>query len=163
MLTNAGGSYSRWKDIAITRFREDTTCDNFGIFCYLRDVKSGEVWSTTYQPTLKQPLHYEAVFSDGRVEYRRHDHDFDVHTEIVVSPEDDIELRRATITNHSRSRKTIDVTSYAEIVITYPASDKIHPAFPIFSCKLKSSNSAELFFAPDGRVSKKKKIPGCFT
>ncbi|MCE5211261.1 MAG: cyclic beta 1-2 glucan synthetase [Deltaproteobacteria bacterium] len=129
MLTNAGGSYSRWKDIAITRFREDTTCDNFGIFCYLRDVKSGEVWSTTYQPTLKQPLHYEAVFSDGRVEYRRHDHDFDVHTEIVVSPEDDIELRRATITNHSRSRKTIDVTSYAEIVITYPASDKIHPAF----------------------------------
>ncbi|MGP8153316.1 MAG: GH36-type glycosyl hydrolase domain-containing protein [Smithella sp.] len=129
MLTNAGGGYSRWKDIALTRFREDTTCDNSGIFCYLRDVKSGEVWSTTYQPTLKQPLRYEAIFSDGRVEFRRRDHDFDVHTEIVVSPEDDIELRRTTITNHSRSRRTIDITSYAEVVIANPAADKIHPAF----------------------------------
>ena len=129
MLTNAGGGYSRWKDIALTRFREDSTCDNSGIFCYIRDVKSGEVWSTTYQPTLKQPLHYEAIFSDGRVEFRRRDHDFDVHTEIVVSPEDDIELRRTTITNQSRSRRTIDLTSYAEVVIANPAADKIHPAF----------------------------------
>jgi len=129
MLTNSGGGYSRWKDIALTRFREDSTCDNYGIFCYLRDVRSGEVWSTTYQPTLKQPLHYEAVFSDGRVEFRRRDNDFDVHTEIVVSPEDDIELRRVTITNHSRSRRTLDMASYAEVVIANPAADKIHPAF----------------------------------
>ncbi|MGD0168369.1 MAG: glucoamylase family protein, partial [Smithella sp.] len=129
MLTNAGGGYSRWKDIALTRFREDSTCDNYGIFCYLRDAKSGNVWSTTYQPTLKQPLRYEAVFSDGRVEFRRRDNDFDVHTEIVVSPEDDIELRRMTITNHSRTRRTIDIASYAEVVIANPAADKIHPAF----------------------------------
>jgi len=129
MLTNAGGGYSRWKDIALTRFREDSTCDNSGIFCYLRDVKSGEVWSTTYQPTCVPPLRYEAIFSDGRVEFRRRDHDFDVHTEIVVSPEDDIELRRTTITNHSRSRRTIDIVSYAEVVIANPAADKIHPAF----------------------------------
>jgi len=129
MVTNAGGGYSRWKDMAITRFREDSTCDNYGTFCYLRDVTSGDVWSTAYQPTLKQPLHYEAIFSDGRVEFRRQDHDFDVHTKIVVSPEDDIELRRTTIENRSRSRKTIDVTSYAEVVLAPPAADQIHPAF----------------------------------
>ena len=129
MLTNAGGGYSRWKDIAINRFREDVTCDSSGIFCYLTDVKTGEVWSTTYQPTLKQPRNYEAIFSDGRVEFRRRDYDFDVHTQIVVSQEDDIELRRATITNQSRSRKTIDITSYAEVVIAHPAADKLHPAF----------------------------------
>ncbi len=129
MLTNAGAGYSRWKNIDITRFREDTTCDKSGVFCYLSDVKTGEVWSTTYQPTLKQPRNYEAIFSDGRVEFRRRDHDVDVHTQIVVSPEDDIELRRVTITNQSRSQKTLDVTSYAEVVITNPAADKIHPAF----------------------------------
>ena len=123
MVTNAGGGYSRWKDMAITRFREDSTCDNYGTFCYLRDVTSGDVWSTAYQPTLKQPLHYEAIFSDGRVEFRRNDHDFHVHTKIVVSPEDDIELRRTTIENHSRSRRTIDVTSYAEVVLAPPAAD----------------------------------------
>lgn len=129
MLTNSGGGYSRWKDIAITRFREDATCDNHGIFCYLSDVKTGDLWSTTYQPTLGQPRNYEAIFSDGRVEFRRRDHDCDVHTQIVVSPEDDIELRRVKITNQSRARKTLDITSYAEVVITSPAADKIHPAF----------------------------------
>jgi cellobiose phosphorylase len=129
MLTNAGSGYSRWKNLAITRFREDVTCDSHGIFCYLRDVKTGDVWSTTYQPTLKQPLHYEAILSDGRVEFRRRDFNVDLHTQIVVSPEDDIELRRTTITNLSHKRRTIDITSYAEVVISHPAADKIHPAF----------------------------------
>ncbi|HWQ95366.1 MAG TPA: glucoamylase family protein, partial [Gammaproteobacteria bacterium] len=133
MVTNAGGGYSRWKDLAVTRWREDSTCDNWGTFCYLRDVTSGEFWSTAYQPTLKQPKHYEAIFSEGRAEFRRRDFvgdgDFDTHTEIVVSPEDDIELRRVRITNRSRTRHAIDVTSYAEVVLASPAADALHPAF----------------------------------
>jgi hypothetical protein len=52
MVTNAGGGYSRWKDLAVTRWREDTTRDAWGQFCYLRDPASGEVWSNAYQPTL---------------------------------------------------------------------------------------------------------------
>ena len=48
MITNAGGGYSRWKDIAVTHWREDATRDNWGTFCYLRDVASGEFWSTTF-------------------------------------------------------------------------------------------------------------------
>jgi cellobiose phosphorylase len=48
---------------------------------------------------------------------------------IAVSPEDDIELRRTTITNRSRTRRTIDVTSYAEVVLASPAADALHPAF----------------------------------
>jgi cellobiose phosphorylase len=129
MITNAGGGYSRWKDIAVTRWREDSTCDNWGTFCYLRDVTSGEFWSTAYQPTLKQPEHYEAIFSDARAEFRCRDHEFATHTEIAVSPEDDIELRRITLTNRSRTRRAIDVTSYAEVVLASPAADALHPAF----------------------------------
>jgi cellobiose phosphorylase len=129
MITNAGGGYSRWKDIAVTRWREDSTCDNWGTFCYIRDVTSGEFWSTAYQPTLKQSEHYEAIFSDARAEFRCRDHDFDMHTEIAVSPEDDIELRRITIANRSRTRRAIDVTSYAEVVLAASAADELHPAF----------------------------------
>jgi len=129
MITNAGGGYSRWKDIAVTRWREDSTCDNWGTFCYLRDVTSGEFWSTAYQPTLKRPDNYEAIFSEGRAEFRCRDHDFDTHTEIAVSPEDDIELRRITITNRARTRRSIDVTSYAEVVLASSAADALHPAF----------------------------------
>lgn len=129
MVTNAGGGASRWKDLAVTRWREDSTCDNWGTFCYLRDVESGEIWSTAYQPTLKPSHTYEVIFSEGRAEFRRRDYDIETHAEIVVSPEDDIELRRIRLTNCSGSRRTIDLTSYAEVVLALPAADALHPAF----------------------------------
>lgn len=129
MVTNSGGGYSRWKDIAVTRWREDSTRDNWGAFCFVRDVGSDSFWSTTYQPALKLSKNFEAVFSEGRAEFRcRHD-ELDAYTEVVVSPEDDIELRRITITNRTRRRREIDVTSYAEVVLAPPASDALHQTF----------------------------------
>jgi cellobiose phosphorylase len=129
MVTNAGGGYSRWKDLAVNRWGEDTTCDNWGTFCYIRDVASGEFWSNTHQPTLVRADSYEALFSEARAEFRRRDCDYETHTEIVVSPEDDIELRRLQITNRSRARRTIEVTSYAEVVLAPAMADALHPAF----------------------------------
>jgi cellobiose phosphorylase len=129
MVTNSGGGSSRWKNLAVTRWREDATCDNRGNFCYLRDVSSGEFWSNTYQPTLKEAKRYGVIFSEGRVEFRRRDLDFDTHTEITVSPEDDIELRRLHITNRAWSRRTIEITSYAEVVLAAAVADAQAPAF----------------------------------
>ena len=129
MVTNAGGGYSRWNDLAVTRWREDGTRDNRGTFCYLRDVASGEFWSAAHQPTLRRAERYEAVFSEGRAEFHRSDLGYDIHTEIAVSPEDDIELRRVRITNRSRVRRKLEVTSYAEVVLAPPAADALHPAF----------------------------------
>ena len=129
MITSAGGGYSRWNDLAVTRWREDATCDNWGAFCYIRLLPSGEFWSAAFQPALQPSDTYEAIFSDARAEFRRRDRGFDTHTEIAVSPEDDIELRRISITNTSRSRKTIEVTSYAEVVLASAAADALHPAF----------------------------------
>ena len=129
MISNAGGSSSRWKDLAVTRWRADSTRDNWGTFCYVRDLDDGYFWSSTYQPTLAEPQHYEVIFSEGRAEFRRTDRDIDMHTEVVVSPEDDIEIRRSKITNCSRRRRTIEVTSYAEVVLAPAAADAAHPAF----------------------------------
>ncbi|MFT3911611.1 MAG: glucoamylase family protein [Ferruginibacter sp.] len=129
MLSNAGGGYSRWKNIALTRWREDATCDNWGTFCYIRDLETNSSWSTAFQPSLKQGENYEAVFSQGRAEFRRKDHSFETHTEIIVSPEDDIELRRVHLTNKSRKRRSIEITSYAEVVLAAPMADESHPAF----------------------------------
>jgi cellobiose phosphorylase len=129
MVTNAGGGYSRWRDLAVTRWQEDATRDCHGTFCYLRDLRSGKVWSTAYQPTLRQPKTYDAIFSQARAEYRRRDGEIDTHTEIAVSPEDDVEIRRIRITNRSGVRRTIEVTSYAEVVTAPPAADAAHPAF----------------------------------
>lgn len=129
MVTSAGGGYSLWKDIAVTRWREDSTLDNWGSFCYIRDLTSKEFWSIAHQPTLKRSKNYEAIFSESRVEFRRSDHDYDTHSEIVVSSEDDIELRRVHITNRSSVRRTIDITSYAEVVLTQATADALHPSF----------------------------------
>ena len=113
MITNAGGGYSRWRDLAVTRWREDSTCDNWGTFCYVRDVTTGTFWSTTYQPVLEPSTYFETVFSEERAEFRcRHD-EIDAYTEVVVSSENDVEVRRITLNNRSRKRKIIDVTSYS--------------------------------------------------
>ncbi|MDO9468831.1 MAG: glucoamylase family protein, partial [Thiobacillus sp.] len=129
MATHAGGSTSRWRDLAITRWREDATTDGWGTFIYLRDRDSGKYWSTAYQPTLQRADHYEAIFVQARAEYRRRDHAIEAHTEISVSPEDDVEIRRVTLTNQSARSRRIEVTSYAEVVLASLNADLAHRAF----------------------------------
>jgi cyclic beta-1,2-glucan synthetase len=128
-VTAAGGGYSRWRGLSVTRWREDSTRDLWGTFCYLRDLNTGEFWSAAQQPTAKLPSTYEAIYSQGRAEFRRRDGDIETHMEISVSPEDDIELRRINITNRSRFPRKIELTSYAEVVLAAPAADAAHPAF----------------------------------
>ncbi|MEX2118409.1 MAG: glucoamylase family protein [Pirellulales bacterium] len=129
VITIAGGGYSRWRDLAVTRWREDPTRDCWGSFCYLRDLESGVLWSTAWQPTLTHTKRYQAIFTQARAEFRRRDERIDTHTEISVSPEDDVELRRITLTNRSESARTIEVTSYAEVVLAQQGQDLSHPAF----------------------------------
>ena len=129
MVTNSGAGYSRWKGIAVTRWREDTTCDNWGSFCYIRDIDNNTYWSNTRQPSLKKGQRYEAAFSQGRVDFNTLHHEIETHTQMVVSPEDDIEMRRVLMTNCSTERRFIEITSYAEVVLAAAASDIIQPAF----------------------------------
>jgi cellobiose phosphorylase len=141
-ITNAGGGYSRWRDLAVTRWHEDPTRDSWGTFGYVRDVAPDPernasspprgvtpCWSIGHHPTRARGSNYEAIFSKGRAEFRRVDHDIDTHVEISISPEDDIELRRISLTNRGRTARTIELTTYAEVVITQAAADAAHPAF----------------------------------
>ena len=129
VISSAGGGYSRWRDLAVTRWREDATRDCWGMFVYLRDLATGEFWSTAYQPTLRETKGYEAIFTQARAEFRQRHVGLDIHTEISVSPEDDVELRRVTITNRTPDVRVIELTSYAEVVLAIPDADAAHPAF----------------------------------
>ena len=162
MITNAGGGYSSWNNMAISRWHEDTTCDNWGIFCYIKDRQSGEFWSTSYQPTLRRPEKYEAIFSKGRAEFRRRDFDLDCHTEIVVSPEDDIELRRVKITNFSKSRRIIEITSYSEVVLATFAADAIHPAFSNLFVQTEIISQKQTIICTRRPRSAEEKVPWMF-
>ncbi|MFC5497291.1 GH36-type glycosyl hydrolase domain-containing protein [Caenimonas terrae] len=129
MVTAAGGGYSRWNGLALTRWREDATRDNWGSFCYLRDNDDAAVWSTTVQPALQIAGTGQATFGAGSVRFVRRDHGIELCTDIAVSPDDDVELRRVRITNLSARRRTLSATSYAEIVLADAATDSAHLAF----------------------------------
>jgi cyclic beta-1,2-glucan synthetase len=129
MITAAGGGYSRSKGLPVTRWREDATLDNRGTSCYLRDCAGGAVWSTTVQRTLQQPNRREMHVGPGVATFSRCDRAIATRTEIAVSIDDEVELRRARITNLSERCRTLDATSYAEIVLAAPGTDLAHPAF----------------------------------
>ena len=129
MITGAGSGYSRWRDLGVTRWHEDVTCDSYGSYVFLRDIRSGDVWSAGFQPTGVEPDSYEVEFSEDRVEIARRDGTIATTLEVAVSPESDAEVRRVSLSNLGNRVREIDLTSYAEVVLTQPASDMTQPSF----------------------------------
>ncbi|WP_260435147.1 MULTISPECIES: glucoamylase family protein, partial [unclassified Burkholderia] len=129
MLTAAGSGYSRRDDLAVTRWREDATRDDWGSYLYLRDAENGDVWSATWQPTGVAPDSYDVTFTEDRAEFVRRDGTLTTSLEVVVSAEDDAEVRRVSVANTGARPRVIEFTSYAEIVLAPAAADHAHPAF----------------------------------
>jgi cyclic beta-1,2-glucan synthetase len=129
MLTAAGSGYTTWGELAITRWREDSVCDDWGSYVFLRDVASGEVWTATYQSIGIEPEAYKVTFKEDSAEFARRDAGLATNLQVVVSAEDDAEVRRIAISNCGDEPREIEVTSYAELVLARQASDVAHPAF----------------------------------
>jgi cyclic beta-1,2-glucan synthetase len=129
MLTVSGSGYSRWGNIAVTRWREDATCDDLGSYIFLRDVGSGEVWSAGFQPSGVAPDACDAVFNEDRAEFSRRDGTLTTKMEALVSAEDDAEVRRISILNSGNRTREIEITSYMELALAPQAADIAHPAF----------------------------------
>lgn len=129
MITNAGGGYSKYGNLAINRWRLDGTRDNYGQWCYLRDVSTGRVWSAAHQPTLTEATWYKVLFASDRVTILRRDDDIETHTEIAVACDDAAEVRRVTVINRSTTAREIELTSYSEIILGSMDADRMHPAF----------------------------------
>ncbi len=129
LLTNSGSGWSTCRGIDVTRWREDATRDQWGQFCYIRDLESGQVWSAGFQPIGSDAEEFEAVFSTDRATFRRVDSGIETRLEITVSPEQLAEVRRVTITNRDTKARRLDLTSYAEVALADRAADRAHPAF----------------------------------
>jgi cyclic beta-1,2-glucan glucanotransferase len=129
MITNSGAGYSRWREFDITRWRADSTRDNWGTFFYLREEESNTLWSPTHQPlNVKDPA-YTAIFSADRAEFRRRRRGIESYVEVTVSPEDDVEIRRITLTNHGLRTRKLELISAAELSLAPHDTDRAHPAF----------------------------------
>jgi cyclic beta-1,2-glucan synthetase len=129
MLTAAGSGYSRWRNLAVTRWREDVTCDDSGSYIFLKDVGSDQIWSAGYQPSRIEPDAYEVAFKEDRAEFSRRDGALTTTLEVLVSTEDAAEVRRVSVFNSGTRSREIDITSYAELVLGPQGADIAHLAF----------------------------------
>ncbi len=129
IVTNGGGGASFCRGRAVTRWRQDRTCDPGSQFVYLRDVHSRAVWSATYQPTAKEPDSYLVELLAEKATFERLDHEIATLLEVAVSPGDDVEVRRVSLTNRSDRPREIELTSYVELGLGSIAEDVANPGF----------------------------------
>ncbi len=129
MVTNSGGGYSQWGDNEITRWRSDRTCDSWGTFCYIHEADADKLWSTTYQPVGGKVESYSVTFALDRAVFRRVDKGLSIETEVTVSQEDDVEIRRITLANRTTRVRHLTLTSYNELSMAPHNADRQHPAF----------------------------------
>lgn len=129
MVTNSGGGYSQWGGQELTRWRSDQTCDAMGTFCYIHEANPDRVWSSTYQPADGKLEGYSVNFALDRAVFRRDDNGLHTETEVIVSPEDDVEIRRITLINRTTRARHLNLTSYVELSMAPHRADRQHPAF----------------------------------
>lgn len=128
-----GAGVSRWRSEGglanITRWRDDLLRDAYGSFIYLRGKGDSPMNSVTFHPAPHPDWTYKATFLADRVHFVTTSEDLEVVTSVLVSPEDDIEIRTVTLQNLLSDDMTIDVISCFEAVLTDPKADEAHPAF----------------------------------
>ena len=128
MITSACAGYSTWRELDVTRWREDATRDCWGQFCYVRDL-SDDTWSVGSQPLAKAADDSEFEFHADRAEFRRRDGEIETRCAVCVVPDADAELRAVTLINHGRRHRDLELTSYAEVCLNDRRADQAHPAF----------------------------------
>lgn len=128
MITSDGDGFSEHMGIMPYRWRSDIYACT-GSYIYIKDVVTGRFWSSTYNPTKTLPDTYKVVFSPHQAEFSRRDGDVSTNTVVSLSPNHKLEVRKVTLTNHSKVEKRIELTSYMEVVMDSFSAELCHPAF----------------------------------
>jgi cellobiose phosphorylase len=129
LITGAGTGYCRYGELALTRWAGDRVADSDGYFIYLRDLENHEWWSTALQPGLQQAESYRIEGNIASLFMERSNQGINSIMAVSVSRDDAIEIRCVMLTNHSERKRTLELTSYLDVVLNHPAADASHPAF----------------------------------
>ena len=129
LITAAGSGYSRWGEVDLTRWRADTTLDNWGTWLYVQDLENGQTWSATHQPVAAPAENPQTRFYPHKITFERKDGDIGLRMTVSITPDDDVEIRRVTITNHGERTRQLTLTSYGEVILSLQSADRRHPAF----------------------------------
>ena len=128
-LRASGAGVSRWQGRHISRWRDDLLRDGYGSFFYLRQHGRETLGSLTAAPAPLPGWHYQARFMADRVQFDAHGDGLAASISVLVSPEDDTELRTVILHNTGRAERVVELVSCFEAVLADPRADEAHPAF----------------------------------
>ena len=128
-ISHSGSGAIFWHRHALTRWRQDLTRDNDGMWIYVRDKQTKDLWSVGRQPTgvMSQDAHVQ--FHAHKAEFHRRDHGVAIAMEVGVAAGDDLEIRLLTLTNETDRKRSLELTSCGEVALAPPLDDARHPAF----------------------------------
>nr|WP_231402732.1 glucoamylase family protein [Caenimonas aquaedulcis] len=123
-----GAGVSRWRGKHVSRWRDDLARDGYGTFFYLRTAGEPPI-SLTAVPAPGPGWLYNARFMADRVQYDARGGEISSLVTVVVSPEDDTELRTVAIHNSGRREIRCELVSCFEVALADHRADEAHPAF----------------------------------
>ena len=113
----------------INRWRDDLLRDQYGTFIYLRTSPGAQAYSVTSHPAPNPKWRYTALFLADRVQFDCASSVLDVCTSVLVSPEDDTEIRTVVLNNLTQQDVTYELISCFEVALSDAKADEAHPAF----------------------------------
>jgi cyclic beta-1,2-glucan synthetase len=147
MLTATGSGYSRWNDLAVTRWQPDPTEDRLGTYLFLSDAETGEWWSATAEPKQAPNETVQTLFCDDKATFVKSVGTLRSEVECIVVSEGNGEGRRIVIFNDGSTDRQIEVTSFVELALAPEISDSAHPAFSKMFVETEISDDKSTIFA----------------
>lgn len=124
-----GAGVSRWHAFNVTRWRDDPLRDGHGTFFFVRDVGQLAPTSLTALPAPGTGWTYRTRFLADQAQFEASGAGLQTRITVLISPEDDTELRTVTLHNSGDTARTLELVSYFEPVLSLPKADEAHPAF----------------------------------
>lgn len=126
MLNASGSGYSRWKDLAVTRWHPGHAGGEQGGYVYVRDIDDATIWSAASQPCGGRVRYW---FDETMARFARRDGALTTTLEVAVDPDHAVEVRGIGLRNDGPIERTLEVTSYLELVLGSAHADAAHPAY----------------------------------
>ncbi len=129
LITDSGAGYSRFGTAALTRLR-DPQAECEGLFIFLREIRSGVVWSATPHPRMAvRETVTRVVMNEHHAQFEREVDGVHSLLDVLIDPQTECELRHLRLYNLTDRVRTLELTSYVEPVLGSIEADRAHPAF----------------------------------
>ena len=133
LLAGDGTGFSWFERWALTPWSGGPLESGDGVLVCLRDPEMDGFISLACPPGGAPPSRGGYRREPGRAVITRRVGDLELAVETCVPPETDasqgLELRRLRLRNHSGRARTMEITTYGEVVLNEPLSHVSHPAF----------------------------------